>query len=75
MIILCYLIHHYIALEALPKHLVEDYVRSNTNTCRYYNKRSWTVVGSFNVVKNGRELRKVVITNDVIEIRGYEYGH
>lgn len=75
MIILCLWLQHYIALAALPEHLVNSYVQSNTNTCSYYNKRSWTVVDSFNVDKNGRELRKIIISNNVIEIRGFEYEH
>lgn len=65
--------HHYTTLEALPEHLVESYIRSNTNTCRYYNKRSWDIVDSFTVDKNGREITKVVISNNVIRIKGFLY--
>ena len=73
MIILCLLAHHYMALQALPEHLVDSYIRSNTTTSRYYNKRSWDIVDSFNVDKNGREFTRVVISNNVIKIKGYLY--
>lgn len=61
--ILCALLIHYNALVALPEHLREVYVLSNTNTCQVYSKRSWEIIG--------HSESNVTITNGVIQVSGY----
>lgn len=70
MIVLCYLIQHYVALQSLPDYAVDVYINSNTNTCKTYNMSSWEVVDRQD---SGRGHPKMVITNGVIQVEGFVY--
>lgn len=63
MIVVCYLLSHLMQLKALPVHLRENFIRSNTTSCQYYSTRSWKILE--------QTKRKVVLTNGVIEVKGY----
>ncbi|QCQ59700.1 hypothetical protein HOV45_gp069 [Rheinheimera phage Barba8S] len=64
--IICFLLTHLLELQQLPPTQQEYYILSNTNSCKEYPTKTWEIVG-----KNGK---RVIVTNGVVDSKGYLFN-